>query len=74
MSFPVWDAAIAAGATLHELYLLDYGRPLPVDGTFPQPFLGKVVAWHVLSRQVSLHSQDAQIIDQERRAKLKGKK
>jgi hypothetical protein len=67
MSFPVWDAAIAANATLDELEKLDAGQ-------YPKIFVAKLVAWHMLKRQIDLHSQDAQITEQKRQMKKAARK
>jgi hypothetical protein len=48
--FSVWDAAIAAGATLDELSRLE---------EYPKKFLAKLVAWHGYHSLVNLHGQDA---------------
>lgn len=52
MSYAVWDAAIAAGASLRELKLID-------EGKYPSWFLGKMIAWHIASKQISTHGEDA---------------
>jgi hypothetical protein len=52
MSYAVWDAAIAAGATMDELKHID-------EGVYPSWFLGKLIAWHIASRQISTHKDDA---------------
>jgi len=52
MSYAVWDAAIAAGASLKELQAID-------EGEYPSWFLGKIIAWHIASRQISNHQDDA---------------
>ena len=62
MAFPVWDAAIAAGATLDELEKLDAGGYRPT-------FTAKLVAWHTIRKHIALHTEDARITEQERRAK-----
>jgi len=50
MTFPLWEAAIAAGATLDELNRLD---------DYPARFQAKLIAWHQKHRIVLLHEQDA---------------
>jgi hypothetical protein len=52
MSYAVWDAAIAAGATMDELKRID-------EGAYPSWFLSKVIAWHIASRQIASHRDDA---------------
>jgi hypothetical protein len=46
----VFDAAIAAGATLEELARIDQ---------YPKPFLAKLVAWHQMSNLIKVHQEDA---------------
>lgn len=48
--YSVWDAAIAAGATLEELSKLE---------SYPKKFLAKLVAWHNYHSLIELHGQDA---------------
>ena len=50
LMFPLWEAAIAAGATLDELSKLD---------DYPKKFLAKLIAWHIKHRLVRMHEQDA---------------
>jgi len=50
LTYPLWEAAIAAGATLDELAKLD---------KYPSRFLAKLIAWHQKHRIVALHEQDA---------------
>ena len=64
LSFPTWDAAINAGATLDELEKMDNGGYKPM-------FVAKLVAWDTIKRHIQLHSQDAQITEQKRRARKK---
>jgi hypothetical protein len=52
MSYAVWDAAIAAGATLDELKLID-------EGKYPSWFLGKMIAWHISHKHIVSHGEDA---------------
>ncbi len=52
MSYAVWDAAIAAGATMDELKNID-------EGTYPSWFLGKLIAWHIASKQIASHKDEA---------------
>jgi hypothetical protein len=52
MSYAIWDAAIAAGASMDELKAID-------EGQYPSWFLGKIIAWHIAHRQISSHSDDA---------------
>jgi hypothetical protein len=46
----VFDAAIAAGATLDELARIE---------DYPKQFLAKLVAWHQMSNLISAHQEDA---------------
>lgn len=62
LTFPLWEAAIAAGATLDELARLDQ---------YPPRFLAKVIAWHQKHRIVKLHEQDAVQRAAERRQRRK---
>lgn len=48
--FSIWEAAIAAGASLDELMRLE---------EYPKWFLAKLVAWYETHKMVELHSQDA---------------
>lgn len=50
LTFPLWEAAIAAGATLDELAHLD---------DYPPRFLAKLIAWYQKHNIVKLHEQDA---------------
>lgn len=52
MSYAIWDAAIAAGASLDELRDIDKGK-------YPSWFLGKIIAWHIASRLIHNHQEDA---------------
>lgn len=52
-SFLSWEAAIAAGATLTELYEWDR------TNKFPSPFKAKVVAWYMRHTDVEAHMADA---------------
>lgn len=62
LSFPLWEAAIAAGATLDELQRLD---------DYPKVFLAKLIAWHQKHRIVRMHEQDAATRAAEKRSKPK---
>jgi hypothetical protein len=53
MSYIIWSAAIAAGATLDQLEKLE-------QGGYSRAFLAKVVAWYNISRLIDLHANDAQ--------------
>lgn len=64
ISYPLWDAAIAAGATLEELQRLD-------DGVYSSRFQAKLVAWHKLHQLIELHSHDAAMRKAEKEAKKK---
>jgi len=61
--FPLWNAAIAAGATLSELEAIDQG------GRFSGKFLAKVMAWKRIRDAIELHSSDAQATAAERKMK-----
>ena len=50
ITFPLWEAAIAAGATLEELSHLD---------NYPKTFQARLIAWHQKHKIVSLHEHDA---------------
>ena len=50
ITFPLWEAAIAAGATLDELSRLD---------DYSKRFQAKLIAWHQKHKIVQLHEQDA---------------
>lgn len=52
MSYAVWDAAIAAGASLDELEALDSGRYKP-------EFAAKLIAWHNMNNLIQNHAEDA---------------
>lgn len=62
LTFPLWEAAIAAGATLDELARLD---------EFPTRFLAKLIAWHQKHKIVALHEQDAGARAAEKKSKVK---
>ena len=62
----MWEAAIAAGASLIELELLD-------SGGFPVRFQAKLMAWHALHQLVGLHKQDAAARAAEKQAKRRKK-
>ena len=63
MTFPLWEAAIAAGATLDELQRID---------SYPREFRAKVVAWHQKHKLVRSHEQDALNRAARRKSKLRG--
>lgn len=67
MSFPLWEAATAAGASLDELEKLE-------DGGYPVWFQAKLIAWHQLHRIVEQNKQDAVSRVMERRAKQQQRK
>jgi hypothetical protein len=54
----VFDAAIAAGATLDELARIE---------KYPKSFLAKLVAWHQMNNLIRVHQEDAV------NAKMRGK-
>ena len=66
MVYAEFDAAIAAGATLDELYKLEQGE-------YPKKFRARVVAWHNLHKAIEGHSNDAVAEDIKRKSKQKGK-
>lgn len=66
MSFPLWEAATAAGASLDELEKLE-------GGGYPVRFQAKLVAWHWLHQLVEQNKQDAVNRVMERRAKQQRK-
>lgn len=51
--FAEFDAAIAAGATLDELYKL-------YQGLYPRRFMAMIVVWNSSRRMIEAHQQDAQ--------------
>lgn len=53
--YHVWEAGIAAGATLTELQQLEDGK------TFSQWFRASLIAWHRTHMQVEKHATDASI-------------
>ena len=63
-SYPLWDAAVAAGATLDELEKLD-------EGGYPRELQIKLLAWREMSRLVALHTEDARARALERMEKRK---
>ena len=52
ITFPLWEAAIAAGATLDELNNLD---------SYPKRFQAKLIAWHQKHQIVKMHQEDAKV-------------
>ena len=48
----VWDAAIAAGATIEDLRKMDAGE-------YPPSLVAKLIAWYNGHRLIDAHSQDA---------------
>jgi len=58
----LWEAAVAAGATLDELARLDQ---------YPVQFQALLVAWHQKHMLVELHTADAVNRAADRRAKRK---
>ena len=58
--FPLWDAVVAAGATLEELYQVYKG------GRFSGKFLAHVLAWKRLKDEIELHANDAQATESEK--------
>lgn len=66
LGFLEWEAAIAAGATLTELY--DWWR----GERFPPRFKTHVIAWYKLHELVQLHAEAAARETSERKARRKG--
>jgi len=62
LSFPLIDAAIAAGATLDELEKLERGG-------YPKRLLVLLLAWHEVRKAIELHVEDAKARAIERRMK-----
>lgn len=52
LSFEVWQAAIAAGATLDELHKLD-------QGFYPKYFKAKLITWFRFHELLGLHREIA---------------
>lgn len=61
VSYPLWDAAIAAGASLDELERLD-------EGEYSIKMQAKLIAWHQLHQLVEAHKEEARIRAAEREA------
>jgi hypothetical protein len=53
--YHLWEAAIAAGATLEELQKLEDGQ------TFSQRFKANLIGWHRNHMEVEKHATDASI-------------
>lgn len=64
LTYPLWDAAITAGAGLDELVRLD-------EGKYPKWFMVKLLAWKAMHDLVAMHSEDAvsRAIDRKSRKK-----
>lgn len=54
LSFALWESAIAAGATLHDLWRME-------QGLYPREFMAKVVAWHKGHVAVENHTEVAKV-------------
>lgn len=52
MSYALWDAAIAAGATMDELHRMEMG-------VYPPTLLAKVIAWRKGSIAINNHTEAA---------------
>ena len=50
MHFLEWEAAVAAGATVDELFRLEQ---------YPTAFRAKLIAWFGAHNQVRMHQEDA---------------
>lgn len=61
-----WEAAIAAGATLEELYKWEQAG----EGGYPSWFKARVIVWHLRHQQYESHVAEAQV----KAAKSKAKK
>lgn len=64
-TFPIFDAAVAAGATLDELEKLERGE-------YSKQFLVVLLAWHEVKKTIELHVEDARARAMERKAKKRG--
>lgn len=64
LTFPLFDAAVAAGATLAELEKLECGE-------YSKRFMVQLLAWHEIKQTISLHVEDARARAAERKAKRK---
>jgi hypothetical protein len=64
LTFPLWEAAIAAGATLDDLEKLDRGG-------YQVDFQARLLAWHSIHNQVEMHRQDAVARAMERKQKAR---
>lgn len=53
MSYKIWEAAVAAGATLDQLEKLE-------DGGYKHAFLAKLVAWYNMKNLIDVHTNEAQ--------------
>jgi hypothetical protein len=62
MSYRIWEAAIAAGATLDELAKLE-------EGKYKRAFLTKLVAWYNMNTLIEVHTDEAKSSAMKRRAK-----
>jgi hypothetical protein len=62
MAFAQWEAAVAAGATMDELYRMERGE-------YPKWFVAKVMAWHNVHSLVEAHKEDASAIEAQKRAR-----
>lgn len=58
----IWDAAIAAGATVDDLEKLD-------RGDYPKEFIAKLIAWRRASVAIDNHTQVAISDAAERKSK-----
>lgn len=50
--YEMYDSAIAAGATLEELYKLERGE-------YPGWFLARLMVWHRSAKMIASHGEDA---------------
>jgi len=60
----LWEAAIAAGATLDELEKID-------SGEYTIKFQARLIAWHQKHKIVQMHEQDAVARAAERKYRAK---
>lgn len=64
MSYALWDSAIAAGATVSDLWNIEIGK-------YPKEFLAKVVAWRRGSVDIANHTEEARAKALEKKTKKK---
>jgi hypothetical protein len=57
ISFSIWEAAVAAGAGLDEIYRLETGFAPP--NAYPKWFVARLIAWYKYHNLIIMHSDDA---------------